>query len=225
VKALDADPAVVELARAYGDAVTLESVVKARMDLQYDKAWAASYLVDPIFAVQRGNNWYLHAGRERVLNAAKMQDALECLKELAGADNEAAVADEFTRLTLAPLPAAMANALPTLTGRTSGDDGRDRVVGVQLRIGFWEMNEGLFPHISKAAVRLLLFHVTACASERNWSRWGRLASKTTNRRSLRRTEKLVAIMENSGDDRLSEGSADDAILRLLSEAAAEETAP
>jgi hypothetical protein len=224
VKAFDADTAVMELASAYGDTVTLESVVKARMDLQYNKAWAAAYLVDPIFAAMRGTGWYLRAGRERVLTAAKMQDALECLKELAGPGNQDAVAAEFTRLTLAPLPFAMADALPTLTRRTRGEDERDRVVGVQLRIGFWEMHEELFPHISKVAVRLLSFHVTACASERNWSTWGGLADKATNRRSLARTEKLVAIMENSGDTRLSLASADDAMLRLLSEAADEDAA-
>jgi hypothetical protein len=45
--------------------------------------------------------------------------------------------------------------------------------------------------------KLLSFHVTSCATERNWSVWGRLCAETTNRRVLERAAKLATIMTSS----------------------------
>jgi hypothetical protein len=101
---------------------------------------------------------------------------------------------EFTRLKLSPLPAAMAKDLPTLVQRTDGADGVVKVASAEMRRGWWDVHSAHFPHISAVAIKLLSFHVTSCATERNWSIWGRLCTKTTNRRLLERAAKLVTIM-------------------------------
>eukprot|EP00983_Pelagomonas_calceolata_P111382 1159777-Pelagomonas_calceolata.AAC.3 len=47
--------------------------------------------------------------------------------------------------------------------------------------------------LAGVAVRLLCMHSTACASERNWSAWGQLHTKT----ALERARKLIYVRFNS----------------------------
>ena len=54
-----------------------------------------------------------------------------------------------------------------------------------------------FPLISKAAGRLLSAHVTSCATERNWSLFGNIFSKTRNRLALEHAQKMAYIRTNS----------------------------
>jgi hypothetical protein len=200
----------------------VEGIVRARFEKHYDKSWSAACFVDPIFGVQRTQGWYLGAAKtsagKDVLSVAKLEDALECLQELCGADNKEAVEAEWSRLTLAPLPASMARHMPALIKRQVVD-GREEVATAALRQGFWDQASGVFPLIAAAAIRLLAFHATSCSSERNWSRWGHLCTKARNRRLLERSEKLVAIMASGG--RVSGGDESDAEIMLsLLEAAA-----
>jgi hypothetical protein len=191
----------------------LVPIVKARMDKHYDVAWPAAYVLDPMFAVQGIEGWYLPFTND-IISEAKAEDALQCVKELAGAGNEAAVEEEFTRLRLAPLPLSMARDLPVLTRRSRRKDGREVVAAATMRRAWWDRNSVHFPHTARAAIKLLSFHVTSCSSERNWSRWGRLCTKASNRRGLERSEKLVAISSRGGSAPDIEQE-DELMLRLL----------
>ena len=137
------------------------------------------------------------------------------IKILAGTGNAAAVQQKFTRLKFSPLPAVMATDLPSLAARTEGKDGVVLVAAADLRRGWWDANSALFPHIAAAAIKLLSFHVTSCATERNWSVWGRLCTKTTNRRVLERAATLITIMTSSTG--AAAADAQEELLALLSE--------
>jgi hypothetical protein len=196
----------------------VESIVRARFEKHYDKSWSAACFVDPIWGVQRTQGWYLggaktSAGKD-VLSASKLEDALECLQKLCGDDNKEALEAEWSRLTLAPLPASMARHMPALTKRKMVD-GREEVATAAMRQGFWDQALGEFPLIAAAAIRLLAFHATSCSSERNWSRWGHLCTKARNRRLLERSEKLVAIMASGGKLEDGNESDTDVMLSLL----------
>ena len=88
----------------------------------------------------------------------------------------------------------MAKDLPALVKCTEGEGGVVKVASAELHRGWWDVHSAHFPHIAAAALKLLSFHVSSCATERNWSVWGRLCTKTTNRRLLERAAKLVTIM-------------------------------
>lgn len=195
-----------------GETVSLVDIVKKRFDTHYDPSWAAAYLVDPMFAKEGAQGWYLFKDRN-LLSASKLADALTFIKVLAGPGHAAAVHTEFMRLKLSPLPADMATDLPDLTQRTEGENGIAMVAAAELRRGWWDVNSTHFPHIAAAAIKLLSFHVTSCATERNWSVWGRLCTKTTNRRVLERAEKLVTIMTSSAGAAAT--AAEEELLELL----------
>jgi hypothetical protein len=197
-----------------GETASLVDTVKKRFDTHYNSSWAAAYLVDPMFAEEGTQGWYLFKGRE-LLGAAKLDDALACLQDLAGAGNADAVRQEFTRLKLSPLPADMAKDLPTLVQRSEGEGGSVYVATAEMRRGWWDVHSTHFPLIADAAIRLLSFHVTSCATERNWSVWGRLCTKTTNRRLLERAAKLVTIM-TSGESAAVQADEDEELMALLS---------
>jgi len=51
--------------------------------------------------------------------------------------------------------------------------------------------------MAAAAIRLMSAHVTSCASERNWSLFGNIFSKTKNRLALERARKIAYVRANS----------------------------
>jgi hypothetical protein len=199
-----------------GETTRIVDIAKKRFDIHYDKSWAAAYLVDPMFAQEGEQGWYLFKGRE-LLGPAKLADALSCLQQLAGPGNADAVQEEFTRLKLAPLPADMAADLPMLTKRVEGEDGVVKVASAELRRGWWDVNSAHFPVIAAVAIKLLSFHPTSCAAERNWSVWGRLCTKTTNRRTLERAEKLIKIMTSSPHNAAAADAAEEELIALLAQ--------
>eukprot|EP00611_Tribonema_gayanum_P021855 TRINITY_DN4297_c0_g2_i1.p1 TRINITY_DN4297_c0_g2~~TRINITY_DN4297_c0_g2_i1.p1 ORF type:complete len:177 (-),score=10.78 TRINITY_DN4297_c0_g2_i1:76-606(-) len=98
---------------------------------------------------------------------------------------------------LGALPVAMSRFLPALTTRTEVE-GKVVLASNSKRQNWWAMRGALsFPHLAKVAVKLLSFHVTSCATERNWSLWGNIFVKGRNRLALQRAEKLVMIRGNA----------------------------
>ena len=53
------------------------------------------------------------------------------------------------------------------------------------------------PLVAIAAGRFLSAHMTSCATERNWSLFGNIFSKTRNRLHLEKAQKLAFIRANS----------------------------
>jgi hypothetical protein len=74
-----------------------------------------------------------------------------------------------------------------------------------------------FPLVSKVAVKLLSFHATACATERNWSLWGLVYPKCRSNLALERGEKLVFMKGN--DKSAAEAPDEEVMLTLLDQEA------
>ena len=55
-----------------------------------------------------------------------------------------------------------------------------------------------FPELSKVALQLVPMHTTACAAERNWSKWGLLYAKNRSRLGLERATKMIFLKEVLG---------------------------
>ncbi|KAJ9511091.1 hypothetical protein QJQ45_013156 [Haematococcus lacustris] len=72
------------------------------------------------------------------------------------------------------------------------------IAAASQRLTWWQIYaKPQFPALATAALRLLSVHVSTCASERNWSAWGRLFDDP--RRSgldMASAEKLIFIQTN-----------------------------
>ena len=89
------------------------------------------------------------------------------------------------------------------------EDGSMQLKPATYRRNFWQGHmSSKFPLMAVVASRLLSAHVTSCATERNWSLFGNIFSKTKNRLALERAKKVAYI---GGNSRISVG-ADEEIL-------------
>lgn len=121
-------------------------------------------------------------------------------------------------MQLSPLPEAMWEALPTLTERTTLASGKVQLAGDTMRRGWWQtVGRQHFPLVSAVAVKLLSFHVTACATERNWSLWGTVYTKCRSNLALEKGEKLVFIKGN--DKKVVNVPDEEIMLTMLEEGA------
>jgi len=81
---------------------------------------------------------------------------------------------------------------------TTLEGGRVIVYDADSHLALWLIHlHPFFPLMAAAAGRLISVHVTSCSSERNWSLFGNIFSKTKNRLALDKTKKLSYIRSNS----------------------------
>jgi hAT family C-terminal dimerisation region len=186
-----------------------------RYELHRAKEWVAAYVVDPCYAVQIDGEWFLPFGS---LEPMELAAAKACIRELGGAEHAAAITAELVRMQLAPLPEVMWESLPTLTERTTLASGKVQLASGTMRRGWWQtVARQHFPLVSEVAVKLLSFHATACATERNWSLWGTVYTKCRSNLALAKGEKLVFIKGN--DTKAADVLDEEIMLELLEEGA------
>jgi len=183
----------------------LEQVEK-RFRFSYSPDWAAAYVSDPVHFIKAPGGWMLPFsmlascevqqadGKEYNL----MQDAKESFVRLAGGEGvRDAVLKEIGQLRVSGVPPMHADVCEALSERKQLEDGRVVLQPAAQRRQFWLMHMYTqFPHLAAAAGRLLSAHVTSCATERNWSLFGNIFTKTKNRLALERAKKLAYIRTN-----------------------------
>lgn len=132
-------------------------------------------------------------------NGKLMLDAKEAMVRLAGGEGvRDAVMAEFGRLRMGAVPPSLVDVCEALNERTTLEDGRVRVCDADSRRAFWLIHmHPFFPTMAAAAGRLLSAHVTSCSTERNWSLFGHIFTKTKNRLALERAKKVAYIRSNS----------------------------
>ena len=67
---------------------------------------------------------------------------------------------------------------------------------INVRRGLWSGNGPLgkiYPVIAYVARRMLNLHATSCATEGNWSHWGRLYCKDRSSLGIKRAEQLIFV--------------------------------
>jgi len=76
-----------------------------------------------------------------------------------------------------------------------------------------------FPMMAVATSRLLSAHVTSCSTERNWSQFGSIFTKTKNRLALERARKIAYVRSNN---RKGATGADEEVMLSVADVADEE---
>jgi hypothetical protein len=69
---------------------------------------------------------------------------------------------------------------------------------LSMRLKIWSRyGTKEFASLTKVVQRLLACHATSCATERNWSLWGRVYTASRNALGMERGKKLITICANS----------------------------
>jgi hypothetical protein len=90
------------------------------------------------------------------------------------------------------------------------DGGRKRteVSNHKIRLGFFHnFLSKEFPVCARACTVLMSMPVTACASERNWSKWGLTYVPNRNALGVESAQKLIYVQQNDPSTRIPRGLA------------------
>jgi hypothetical protein len=127
------------------------------------------------------------------------EDDRIAVEELLEGFEEADAAGELTQLEVTSFPERYTKVLDFLSARKEAKKGDRVVVHVapsSQRADFFNNSPGAkVPVVTRAANVLLSMPVTACAAERNWSRWG-LTFVPNRNRELETAQKLIFVQQN-----------------------------
>jgi hypothetical protein len=155
-------------------------------------------LPDPLnFSLNNFDHWVLPINK---LSDTELQDAIKCIEQLGGGWAKA----QLLKLMHENLPDhafAISSYQSAVTRNVTMRKGvKSKLASVHVCKNVWtnvlDRATGECGAVAKVAMRLLSMHATACASERNWSKWGRLYDKFRSALSLLKGEMMVIIAEN-----------------------------
>lgn len=186
-------------------------IVQTRMlDFVYRPCMSLAFLLDPSNFVQLCGEFVppfsklapegIDGATDTELYETRYSDAVATVEAIGG---EKAKAD-FLRFQLSSFSGSpQYDMLVNLTALHEEElpHGGTRTTRAKMsaRRNFWlTFLSMLFPDLVAVAVTLLSMHTTACAAERNWSKWGLLYSKNRARMARHRAMQMIFLSENNG---------------------------
>ena len=196
-----------------------------RYNFSYDNTWPAAFLLDPVNFEKNPGGWCLPfsvLGRgsefgEGSGGSVLLNDAKEAIVRLAGGESvQEAVLREFGGLRMDQIPADLDDICLALSTRTELRGGKVELSTADRRRNFWLKSiYHLYPHTAIAAGELLSAHVTSCATERNWSLFGNIFTKTRNRLALERAQKIAFTRNNLNSLKGAKGTDEEIQLSVI----------
>ena len=162
----------------------------------YNAAYTAAYLTDPYYAQLQGTTWHMPP-----VPMDQMEAAVALVRRVGGP----AAATALTSTILGGYPQKMqmwveaAATAPMLVKSSTSSNKRQcqAMPSVEVRQNVWgKLGEDL-PDLRDVVLRLMSCHATSCATERNWSLWGRVFTAARNGLGAERAKKLITICTNS----------------------------
>jgi hypothetical protein len=150
----------------------------------YNPAYAAAYMTDTYYAVREDDNWHM----------PDVPDAqLPAVLALVSRVGRPAAEHSFKTMILSGYPSSMQTWVKAVAApqqpvpnadAAGGSSGkmreREEMPSLESRRGVWSRFGDAHPELQATVLRLMACHATACATERNWSLWGRVYSSARN---------------------------------------------
>ncbi|OMO97409.1 hypothetical protein CCACVL1_04574 [Corchorus capsularis] len=171
----------------------VEKVIERRFKKNYHPAWAAAYILDPLYLIRDASGKYLPPFKYLTLEQEKDVDKL--ITRL--------VSREEAHIALMELMKWRTEGLDPVYARAVQMRERDPVTG-KMRIAnpqssrlVWETYLTEFKSLGKVAVRLIFLHATSCGFKCSWSllRW--IGAHGHSRVAMDRAQKLIFIAAHS----------------------------
>ncbi|KAJ7944813.1 Ribonuclease H-like domain containing protein [Quillaja saponaria] len=171
----------------------VEKVIEKRFRKNYHPAWAAAYILDPLYLIRDTSGKYLPPFK--YLTPDQEKDVDKLITRL--------VSREEAHIALMELMKWRTEGLDPVYARAVQMKERDPITG-KMRIAnpqssrlVWETYLTEFKSLGKVAVRLIFLHATSCGFKCNWSllRW--VCSHGHSRAGLDRAQKLIFIAAHS----------------------------
>ncbi|GLT78335.1 hypothetical protein SLA2020_498740 [Shorea laevis] len=171
----------------------VEKVIERRFKKNYHPAWAAAFILDPLYLIRDASGKYLPPFK--CLTPEQEKDVDKLITRL--------VSREEAHIALMELMKWRTEGLDPVYARAVQMRERDPITG-KMRIAnpqssrlVWETYLSEFKSLGKVAVRLIFLHATSCGFKCNWSllRW--VGAHGHSRVGMDRAQKLIFIAAHS----------------------------
>jgi hypothetical protein len=187
--------------------ITLVESFDRDREFMWRPVMSAAAILDPLNWRVNGMGKY-HVPVQRY-STTMQEELLEVVK--AFEKDEERAEDELVELECFMFDGKYTNKLNKLTEkRVVKEGGRERteVSNHKARLGFFHnFLSNDFPVCSRACSVLMSMPVTACASERNWSKWGLTYVPNRNALGVASAQKMIYIQQNNPSTRIPRGIA------------------
>ncbi|XP_027336009.1 uncharacterized protein LOC113849943 [Abrus precatorius] len=170
----------------------VEKLVERRFRKNYHPAWAAAYILDPLYLVRDTSGKYLPPFK--YLTPEQEKDVDKLITRLVARDEAHIALMELMKWRTEGLDPVYAQAVQMK--ERDPITGKMRIVNPQSSRLVWETYLTEFKSLGKVAVRLIFLHATSCGFKCNWSLW-RLVCAHGHSTALDKVQKLIFIAAHS----------------------------
>ncbi|XP_019446658.1 PREDICTED: uncharacterized protein LOC109350014 [Lupinus angustifolius] len=190
----------------------IEKLIERRFKKNYHPAWAAAYILDPLYLIRDTSGRYLPPFKFLTLEQEKDVDKL--ITRLVSRDEAHIALMELMKWRTEGLDPVYAQAVQMK--ERDPVTGKMRIVNPQSSRLVWETYLTEFRSLGKVAVRLIFLHATSCGFKCNWSLWRYLCAHGHSRTALDKVQKLIFIAANSKLERKDFSSEEEKEVELFS---------
>ncbi|KAM7256826.1 hypothetical protein ACFE04_012567 [Oxalis oulophora] len=173
--------------------VSVEKLIERRFQKNYHPAWAAAFVLDPLYLIRDTSGKYLPPFK--CLTPEQEKDVDRLITRLVSREEAHIALMELMKWRTEGLDPVYARAVQMK--ERDPVTGKMRIVNPQSSRLVWETYLTEFKSLGKVAVRLIFLHATSCGFKCNWSllRW--VNANGYSRAGMEKAQKLIFIAAHS----------------------------
>ncbi|KAF2618550.1 hypothetical protein F2Q68_00042471 [Brassica cretica] len=189
----------------------VEKLVERRFKKSYHPAWAAAFILDPLYLIRDSTGKYLPPFK--CLTPEQEKDVDKLITRLASRDEAHIALMELMKWRTEGLDPMYARAVQMK--ERDPVSGKMRIANPQSSRLVWETYLSEFRSLGKVAVRLIFLHATTCGFKCNSSLLKWVNSHGRSHAAIDRAQKLIFISANSKFERRDFSNEEDRDAELL----------
>ncbi|KAJ0250518.1 Uncharacterized protein HA466_0138400 [Hirschfeldia incana] len=189
----------------------VEKLVERRFKKSYHPAWAAAFILDPLYLIRDSTGKYLPPFK--CLSPEQEKDVDKLITRLVSRDEAHIALMELMKWRSEGLDPMYARAVQMK--ERDPVSGKMRIANPQSSRLVWETYLSEFRSLGKVAVRLIFLHATACGFKCNSSLLKWVNSHGRSHAAIDRAQKLIFISANSKFERRDFSNEEDRDAELL----------
>ncbi|XP_057420562.1 uncharacterized protein LOC130714657 [Lotus japonicus] len=183
----------------------VDKLIEKRFKKNYHPAWAAAYILDPLYLIRDTSGKYLPPFK--YLTPEQEKDVDRLLTRLVSRDEAHIALMELMKWRTEGLDPVYAQAVQMK--ERDPVTGKMRIANPQSSRLVWETYLTEFKSLGKVAVRLIFLNATSCGFKCNWSLWRWVCAHGHSRTALDKVQKLMFIAAHNKLERRDFSSDED----------------
>lgn len=171
----------------------IDKVIERRFKKNYHPAWAAAFILDPLYLIRDASGRYLPPFK--CLTSEQEKDVDKLITRLVSREEAHIALMELMKWRTEGLDPVYAQAVQMK--ERDPISGKMRMANPQSSRLVWETYLTEFKALGKVAVRLIFLHATSCGFKCNWSMLRWVCSHRQSRAGMERAQKLIFIAAHS----------------------------